>query len=203
MPNDFLSKENILNEVKKLQYLYTLKKEIRYGQKRNDDDITESVAEHIYGMYILANYFLPLEDEKGEFDRTLVYEMILMHDMDEIETGDTIGYLKTDKIRAGEKLAMEIVISNSPDVMKLKMKEITDCYNEQILNEAKFVKALDRFEPLIQIYSDFGRRIHKINKPKVQDSERIKASYIKPFPIMFAYYEIIHQTMIDEGFFEN
>ena len=203
MPEDFLTKENILNEVKKLQYLYALKKEIRYGQKRSQDDITESVAEHIYGMQILANYFLPLEDREGGLNKILVYEMILMHDLDEIETGDTIGYLKSPQMYANEHNAMQKVIENSPIHMQSKMEIISRHYSEQTLPEAKFVKAIDRFEPLIQIYSDFGRNIIKKIKTKAEDSQRIKESYIKPFPIMFAYYEVIHQAMIDDGFFEN
>ena len=42
------TKEYILSEVSKLQYLYKLKQEIRYGQARPEDLYTESVAEHLH-----------------------------------------------------------------------------------------------------------------------------------------------------------
>ena len=52
--------EVIMEDLKRLQYLYGLKKEIRYAQTRTQDDSTESVAEHIYGMHICGVYFLAL-----------------------------------------------------------------------------------------------------------------------------------------------
>ena len=52
------TKERILEDTAKLQYLFGLKKVIRYNQGRAETDSTESVAEHVYGMHILAQYYL-------------------------------------------------------------------------------------------------------------------------------------------------
>ena len=86
------SDEEVLEEVKKIQYLYTLKREIRYAETRCDE--TESVAEHIYGMHICAMYFLPLEDPLCTWDKSRIFQMITLHDIDEIETGDVMRYLQ-------------------------------------------------------------------------------------------------------------
>lgn len=196
-----LSEEFILSEVKKLQYLYTLKKEIRYGQKRPLNDLTESVAEHLYGMHLVAQYFLPIEDPQNNLDKSLVFEMILFHDIDEIETGDTIGYLKNDINRADEISAQNLVITNSPQHLQETMRQVTSNYQIQTSKEAKFVKAVDRFEPLIQIYSDFGREVNKINKTTAEQSVHIKEPYLNEFPAMYAFYKVIHQKMIEENFF--
>ena len=112
-----LTVEYVISEVRKLQYLYQLKKEIRYAQNRHEEDSTESVAEHIYGMHILAAYFLPLVDTKGEWDKARIYEMITQHDIDEIETGDIVGYLNTDSDREKGLQAIQTVIEKSPEHM--------------------------------------------------------------------------------------
>jgi 5'-deoxynucleotidase YfbR-like HD superfamily hydrolase len=107
------NKDQILTDLAKLQYLYGLKKVIRYDQNRHETDSTESVAEHVYGMHILAQYFLPLENPKGSWDKSRIYEMITLHDIDEIETGDVLGYTKTEEIRA-----LEIESKNLPNILK-------------------------------------------------------------------------------------
>lgn len=196
-----LTSDFILGEVSKLQYLYKLKREIRYGQSRPLNDLSESVAEHLYGMNLLALYFLPLEDPEGRMDKLLINQMILLHDMDEIETGDTIGYKKTPSMYENEKFIMQQVIKKSPKHLHGKMLETTTTYHAQKTAEAKFVKALDRFEPLIQMYSDFGREVTRLFKTKEEESARIKEPYLKNFPIMYAYYQVIHGAMIKENFF--
>lgn len=198
-----LTKEHILSEVRKLQYLYGLKHEIRYGQKRPTGLFTESVAEHIYGMHICAQYFLPLENPTEEWDRAKIYEMITLHDIDEIETGDVIGYLKTDSIRDGEREAKMKVIEKSPHHLRTNFEEIIVEYENQNSIEAQFVKAIDRFEPLIQVYCSFGQHIINKNKTTAEQSRRIKDTYIAPFPVMQHFNLTIQQAMVDEGYFNH
>lgn len=203
MPDNNLTKENIFSEVYKLQYLYGLKREIRYGQKRAKNDLTESVAEHIYGMHLLAHYFLPLEDPKNEWDKLKILSMITMHDLDEIETGDTIAYLKTPEMYANELLEAKKVIEKSPLQLKDTINGLLTEYNERKTIESRFVKAIDAFEPLIQIYTRFGWDIIKKNKTTADQSACSKEIPIKPFPVMYKYYRTIHGAMIDEGYFKH
>src|SRR3989338_526058 len=198
---DHLTAGFILEEVKRLQYLYALKREIRYGQKRPDNDLTESVAEHIYGMHVLAHYFLPLENPTGDWDALKILSMITIHDLDEIETGDTIAYLKNDEMYAAEKLARETVINNGPLHFKNKLELLSNEYEERTTVESRFVKAIDAFEPLIQIYSPFGKTIIEKNKTTAANSEISKEIPIRPFPTMYRYYRTIHEKMIEEGYF--
>lgn len=199
--NNSLTPEYILSEVRKLQYLYGLKREIRYGQSRAADDSTESVAEHLYGMNLLAHYFLPLENPTGDWDKLRILTMITVHDLDEIETGDIVGYLKTPEMYASERDSAERVLVSAPAHLQDHFRIHLSEYEAQTSPEARFVKALDRFEPLVQIYSDFGRRVVNHLTTKASDSERIKEPYLKPFPTMYRYYRTIHEAMITEGFF--
>ena len=196
-----LTPEFIISEVRKLQYLYGLKTEIRYAQTRPENEFAESVAEHIYGMHICAQYFLPLEDPENKLNRARIYELITLHDVDEIETGDTIGYLKTEEMYANEIVAAQKVIASSPDHIKQFLSDALSEYNAQVTPEAKFVNAIDRFEPLIQIYNELGKAVVQKNKTREEESRRIKHAYIKPYPFMFAYNEVVHQAMINEGYF--
>jgi len=195
--------EFILSEVKKLQYLYGLKHEIRYGQSRPEGDLTESVAEHIYGMHLLALYFLPLEDPERKWDALKIFSMITVHDLDEIETGDTIGYLKTARMREEQHAAKYLVINNSPIHLQSSFKNLIEEYEAQASPEARFVKAIDRFEPLIQTYTDFGRTIISLKMTTPEETNRIKEPYIQPFPIMYAFNQVVHKAMIDEGYFHH
>ena len=104
----------VIEEVQRIQFFYGLKMEIRYGEIRKD--MTESVAEHIYGMHVLAEYFMPLEDDTQTWNRENIYSMITWHDMDELETGDMIGYKKTDADRQREATAIKTVINPAPAV---------------------------------------------------------------------------------------
>lgn len=194
----FTNKE-ILDEVAKLQYFYGLKLEIRYAQDRGD--VTESVAEHIYGMHVLAPYFLELEDPSCSWDRTRIFEMITWHDMDELETGDILGYMKTDADRQREVVAMQNVIEKAPTLIREHILAITAEYEAQKTDESRFVKALDKIEPLFHLYNESGKQLLLRNKTTLQDSRKIKDSYVATFPHMKLFNEVINTTMDQEGYF--
>lgn len=198
-----LTDDFIMEEVAKLQYLYGLKREIRYGQSRPEGDLTESVAEHIYGMHLLIHYFLPLENPTGDWDKLRIFSMATMHDFDEIETGDTIAYLKTPEQYALELEASRTVIAKAPDHLREHLDSHLTEYNERQTIESQFVKAIDVFEPIIQLYSDFGRAIIAKNQQGAEKSYNLKHDITKPFPVMHAYFKAIHSTMVKEGFFPH
>jgi len=158
----------ILKDVKKLQYLYGLKKEIRYAQTRTLDDSTESVAEHIYGMHMCAQYFLPLENPEGSWDKARIYEMITIHDIDEIETGDVLGYLKTKSDKDAEAEAQRVVLKKLPNVMAPLIDELINEYEEQKTPESRFVKALDKMEPVVECYNEKYKIIFARNKSTIK-----------------------------------
>jgi putative hydrolases of HD superfamily len=196
-----LTNEKILEETAKLQYLFGLKKVIRYDQDRHATDSTESVAEHVYGMHILAQYFLTLENPAGDWDTSAIYEMITLHDIDEIETGDVLGYTKTAEVRALELAAMRRTIKNAPAHMQEQMDLRVTQYETQTSREAQFVKAIDKIEPLFQIFNEEGRTVLKRNKTTAEQSLRIKTPYIESFPAIKRFAEVIHQALIDGDYY--
>ncbi len=196
-----LTKEKVLEETAKLQYLYGLKKVIRYDQNRHETDSTESVAEHVYGMMILAQYFLPLENSEGNWDRAKLYEMITLHDIDEIETGDVLGYTKTAETRALELEAMKRTIENAPVHMQKHMNRRVTEYEARESVESKFAKAIDKIEPLFQIFNEEGRAVLKRNKTTAEQSLRIKTPYIQDFPYIKRFAEVIHEELVNSDYY--
>ncbi len=197
------TKEFIISEVKKIQYLYGLKKEIRYARERIQDDLTESVAEHVYGMHICALYFLPLENPDQTWDLRRIYEIISLHDIDEIETGDVLGYLKTDDMRAAEAQSMRLVLAKSPEHMQKQMDSLIDEYEAQETPESRFVKAIDKFEPIVHLYNELGKRILNMNKTTAEQSLNIKLPYMKDFPVIRHFTVIMQEVMVAERFFHT
>jgi 5'-deoxynucleotidase YfbR-like HD superfamily hydrolase len=193
------SNEEILEEVKKIQYLYELKHEIRYAQTRADT--TESVAEHIYGTHICALYFLPLEDTDNSWDKSRIFQMITLHDIDEIETGDVIGFTKTQAMRENEANAMRTVMEKSPLHMQDNMRTAIDEYEMQSTKESQFVKAIDKFEALIQTFGSNGKIISHATKSTEEKIRNMREPYIQIFPVMHGFFKVIHQKMIDENYF--
>lgn len=190
-----------MEDLKRLQYLYGLKKEIRYAQTRTQDDSTESVAEHIYGMHICAMYFLALENPGGSWDKVRIYEMMTVHDIDEVETGDVLGYLKNETMKAAEADAIRVVMEKSPVVMQSQMASLIDEYDVQVTPESRFVKAIDKIEPLVQCYNAAGKAIFHSNKTTEADSRTMKDKYTKDFPFIQKFSDVIQSAMVEEGIF--
>lgn len=201
MPLNQLTSEFILNEVAKLQYLYGLKNEIRYADTRHETDSTESVAEHIYGMHILCQYFLPLENPHGSWDKLKILEMITLHDIDEIETGDVIGYTKTQAMLDAEGDAMRKVMLNSPEHMQAPMTILINEYEAQVSPESRFVKATDRFEPQIHLFNTKGKTILQHHKTTREQNMSLREIKLKPYPYLYSYYQTIEKVMYNEGYF--
>lgn len=195
------TKEEILAETKKIQYLYGLKHEIRYAETR--DSQTESVAEHIYAMHILAHYFLALEDVEKTWNRQRIFEMITWHDIDELETGDIIGYKKTDADRIAENNAIETVLNRMPTALVESLTPILLEYQKRETIESQFVKALDKIETLFELFNERGKALQQKNKTSIENYKSIKDVYIAPFLTMRRFNEVLSEEMIQQGFFTH
>ncbi|EFK97350.1 protein containing Metal-dependent phosphohydrolase domain, partial [sediment metagenome] len=169
-----------------------LKKVIRYGRSRINENDTESVGEHIFGMFILINHFLPLVDPEKKMNKEKIYELALFHDIDEIETGDIIRYEKTDKDRGEAKTTLAKIFQNTPDNFLFLMKNNYFEYEENNTPEAKFVSAIDKIEPMFHlcfdpkgaksIFSRLNMTVDEIKEDKKESSKDFYQiiEYIEP-----------------------
>ena len=116
----------------------------------------ENDAEHAWHMAIMA--YLLREYSNKDIDVLKVILMCLIHDIVEIDAGDTYAYdnvnLKTQKHR--EELAKERIFSLLPDEQKAEMIALFDEFEENLTAEANFAHAMDNLQPLILNDSNNG-----------------------------------------------
>lgn len=193
--------EFVLSEVERLRYVYKLKKEIRYAQNREEVLDTESVAEHIFGMHVLANYFFILENTDSKMDKLKVLEMITWHDIDEIETGDILAYAKTEQDRVDAKKALSKVIARLPEINQANVKLLLDEYETQVSPEAKFVKAIDKIEPMFEVHGEGYKTILHNNKNTLEQHWSPRRRYLEGHPYIWRFASITTDYMVREGYF--
>ncbi|MEH2952449.1 HD domain-containing protein [Candidatus Merdisoma sp. JLR.KK011] len=121
------------------------------GHGRNEND-----AEHAWHMAVMA--YLLREYANEEIDITKVMLMCLIHDIVEIEAGDTYAYdaenLKTQKAR--EDAAKEKLYSLLPEDQKREFTALFDEFEEYKTPEAKYAHVMDNLQPLILNDSNNG-----------------------------------------------
>lgn len=121
------------------------------GKGRNEND-----AEHAWHMAIMA--YLLREYANEEVDIAKVMLMCLIHDIVEIDAGDTYAYdaegLATQKAR--EDAAKERIYSLLPQDQKEELIALFDEFEEYQTAEAKFARAMDNLQPLILNNSNNG-----------------------------------------------
>lgn len=132
------------------------------GRREND-------AEHAWHMAIMA--YLLQEHANEEVDLLKVIMMCLIHDVVEIDAGDTYAYddvnLATQKER--EDAAKERIYSLLPEDQKEKLIELFDEFEAGESAEARFAHALDNFQPLLLNNSNDGGdwKDHRVNAERV------------------------------------
>jgi putative hydrolase of HD superfamily len=121
------------------------------GHGRNEND-----AEHAWHMAIMA--YLLKEYANEEVDIAKVIMMCLIHDIVEIDAGDTYAYdpegLKSQKER--EEKAKKRIFSLLPDDQKKELIALFDEFENYETAESKFAHAMDNFQPLLLNSSNDG-----------------------------------------------
>jgi putative hydrolase of HD superfamily len=193
------SDEFVLSELNKLRTLYESKNVIRYGQTRVCK--TESVAEHLYAIHSLIDYFIPLEDPEGEWNALKIHQMAQYHDLDEIETGDIMAIEKTSDDYAKEAAAANKVIEKLPESIQSLLKILSSEFDSQITNESKIVKAVDKIESVFQMYSIEGKIFLQKTKHTRKTHEDYKGNIIDSFPVIKRFETVMADVYEKEGFY--
>lgn len=144
----------ILEEMKRIRVLYKLKSTLRYQSVRDHTVHSESVAEHLFAMQIIAQYFLPLEDPATHMDRTRIHELMLFHELGEIETGDILFHRKTADQRSEERRAAERVVNQLPKSMRSIARDRVREFDACETPEAIFADAIDKIEPIFEMFDE-------------------------------------------------
>ena len=139
------------------------------GYKRQEND-----AEHAWHMAIMI--YLLKEYANEEFDVAKAMMMALIHDIVEIDAGDTYAYdtknLATQEER--EEKAANRIFGMLPDEQKKEMLDLFYEFEEGKTPEAKFAKTMDNFQPILLNDSNNGKdwRVHQIKKSQVVNRQK-------------------------------
>lgn len=121
------------------------------GHGRNEND-----AEHAWHMAVMAYLLKEYSNEPVDIARVMI--ICLIHDVVEIDAGDTYAYdkegLATQKKR--EDAAKERIFSLLPQDQKAELTSIFDEFEENESAEARFAHAMDNLQPLLLNDSNDG-----------------------------------------------
>lgn len=136
-------------EVDKLKTVFRQTHITGFSRKEND-------AEHGWHMALMA--YLLAEYAREPIDVGRVMLMCLIHDIVEIDAGDTYAYdmagLATQKAR--EEAAKERIYALLPADQQQMLVEIFDEFEAGETAEAKFARAMDNLQPLLLNHSNNG-----------------------------------------------
>ena len=163
-----------------------------------DGNRKENHAEHSWHMAIMA--FLLKEYAQEEVDIMIVVLMVLIHDLVEIDAGDTYAYdldgLQTKRER--EVKAAERIFGLLPKDQEEQFRELWDEFEAYESAEAKYAHMLDNFQPLMLNDALDGKswKEHKVKKSQIYSRN---AKTMEGSEKIWEYMKDLVQKNIDRG----
>lgn len=195
------SDEQIMKIVEQLRIAYQLKRTLRYSSTRDFNEHSESVAEHVFALFFLAEYFLPLEDPQGKLHVTKLYRMLLFHDFGEIAHGDVPYHWKTAAHQAQEHEDAKALFASLPVPLATTAEESWRMYEEQSSPEARFAYALDKIEPIFELLDPVNEKTLKRVKFTYQDHIERKLRATEDYPVMRKFIDVTTRDMVSRDVF--
>lgn len=154
--NERLEKQiNFIIEIDKVKNI--VRKSLLFDGSR-----LENVAEHSWTISIMAILLQEYAEFKVDIEKVLF--MLLIHDIVEVDAGDTFLYSDERKnAHFNEQKAAERIFGMlEPDQKKMFIDSWKE-YEEGKTNEARFALVCDRLQPIIQNYINKGHTWRKHN----------------------------------------
>ena len=148
-PNNLSKQVSFIKEIDKIKYIQRKTKLFNSNRPEND-------AEHSWHLAMMT--IVLAEHSDTPIDVLKVIKMVLIHDIVEIDAGDTFIYdtqnshTNTDN----ERMAAKRIFGLLPKEQADELIAIWEEFETGETNEAKFAKSMDRFEPLLQNTSNNG-----------------------------------------------
>lgn len=134
-----------------MAFCLEIDKEKRIGRQTylSDGVTKENDAEHAWHMAIMALLLAEYANEPIDLLRTI--SMLLVHDLVEIDAGDTYAYdeeaKKTQADR--EQRAADRIFSILPPDQGQKLRQLWEEFEAQQTPEAKFAHTMDNLQPMM------------------------------------------------------
>lgn len=150
MNADILLKQiEFIKEIDKIKYIERKTKLFNSDRREND-------AEHSWHLAMMA--LVLAEHANEDIDILKVIKMVLIHDIVEIDSGDIFfydadnGHSNTEaELKAAKRIFGILPAEQAEELINIWLE-----FEDAETAEARFAKSLDRFEPLLQNYSNKG-----------------------------------------------
>ena len=149
--------ERLNKQLALLMELDKLKTVLRRTRVKAAEGRLENTAEHSWHVAMMA---LLMEEHANEpVDITKVVKMLLLHDIVEIDAGDTFVYdTAASQVQEENELkAAQRLFGMLPDEQGAELMAIWQEFEQAQSPEAKFAKALDRLIPMLLNYYNNGQ----------------------------------------------
>ena len=165
---------------------------IEEGRREND-------AEHAWHLAVMARLLAEYAREEIDIDR--VIEMLLVHDIVEIDAGDTFVYDTAARVQKAEKerAAAERIFGLLPADQAATLRARWDEYEARQTPEARFAFALDRLQPLLLNFHSQGHawRQHGVRRAQVM---AVNASIADGAPELWEYARSLIEESVRRGY---
>ena len=133
-----------------------------HGRQEND-------AEHAWHMAMMIYLLKEYANEPVDLARTMM--MALIHDIVEIDVGDTYAYDETAMASQAERerLAAERIFGLLPDDQREELRGLFEEFEAGKTAEAKFARTMDNLQPLMLNHANNGGdwKAHGVTKTQV------------------------------------
>ena len=174
-----LQQINFIKEIDKIKYIERKTRLFNSDRKEND-------AEHSWHLAMMTS--VVAEHSDVTIDLLKVLKMVLIHDIVEIDAGDTFIY-DTEKNHTNtdeERTAANRIFGMLPKEQADELISIWEEFENGETHEAKFARSMDRFEPLLQnasnnggTWTEFGVNYDKVfeKKKDIKEGSSLLWSY--------------------------
>ncbi len=164
-----------------------------------DRSRNENSAEHSWHVATAAMVLAPYAGEDVDIDH--VIRMLLVHDIVEIDAGDTFAYDTAgyeDKLER-ETAAMQRLFGYLPELQRAELSALWLEFEDAETPSSRYANAIDRILPLLHNYHTQGATWHQHGISRSQVVER-NAGIQNGLPDLWSYIVRILDDSVEKGY---
>ena len=164
------------------------------GERREND------AEHSWHLALMIVVLSEYADQT-KLDLLKALKMVVIHDLVEIDAGDTFAYDRVGEATKPERerLAADRIFGLLPQEQAVDLRSIWEEFEARQTVTARFAAAVDRLQPMLSNFNDSGGawRRHGITSQQVTDRNH---QIVDGAPALWEYAEELIEQALDRGY---
>lgn len=164
-----------------------------------DGSRKENDAEHMWHLALFVLVLAEHADEPVDVGRVL--QMVLVHDIVEIDAGDTYIYDEAAKATQAEReaRAADRLYGLLPPDQAAELRAVWEEFEERVTPEARFAAAVDRLQPVLLNLATQGRawREHGMTADRVR---AVNAKIALGSPTLWAHVDALLTDAVARGY---